>query len=344
MRNILISLVELPAPARALAFAAAREAFPGAEIIEAATAEEVMRREMTHGLELLVLADSLSTAMSQAIQAEDETGLPRWAVVILGRNTSELAETVPPEEWNQRLLARVFRSALLQHELLCENLRLRGDLKTVARRFSHDLITPVGCINTSACVLRVLPPEETQSTAAIIQNIEDSSAEISQLIERMSFVVRASADPGVPVELEMGKVVADVLKQLEPEIQKVGATVESPPAWPKVSGIPKSVHVIWWNLIGNALKHGGSAVRIRLAWQAEGEAYCFAVSDNGTGVAPVIRPGLFRPFDQLHSVQTAGLGLSIVQRLTALQGGRCGYEQLPENEGRFYFSLPAAKS
>ncbi len=344
MRNIRIILVELPETARAIAFAAAREAFPGAEIIEGVTAQEVMRRAVTHGLELLVLTDSLSATMSQAIQAEDETGLPRWAVVVLGRNTSELAETVPPEEWNQRLLARVFRSALLEHELLCENLRLRGDLKTVARRFSHDLITPVGCINTSACVLRILPPEETQSTASIIQNIEDSSAEISQLIERMSLVVKASADPGVPMEMEMGEVVAGVLKQLEPEIQKRGARLVVPPGWPKVSGIPKWVHVIWWNLIGNALKHGGSAVRIRLAWQAEGEAYCFAVSDNGTGVAPVNQPGLFRPFDQLHSVQTAGLGLSIVQRLTSLQGGHCGYEKLPESEGRFYFSLPAAKS
>lgn len=344
MRNIQIILVELPETARAIAFAAAQEAFPVAKIVEAATAEEVMSREADSGLRLLVLADTLASTLSQAIQAEDERGLPRWAVVILGSTPSELADTVPPEEWNLRQLVRVFRSAMLQHELLCENLRLRGDLKTIARRFSHDLITPVGCINTSACVLKILPPEETQSVSAIIQNIEDSSAEIAQLIERVSFVVRASADPGVPAAMEMGEVVAGVLKQLEGEIQKAGATVVTSPAWPKVSGIPKSVHVIWWNLIGNALKHGGPAVHIRLAWQPAGETYSFGVCDNGAGVAPIIQPGLFRPFDQLHSGHTTGLGLSIVQRLTALQGGQCGYEKTPESESRFYFSLPAAKA
>lgn len=344
MRNIRISLVDLPATARAPALAAAQTAFPRANIVEAANAEEVIRREPSTDLELLVMTGSISTSTSGAIQAEDETGLPRWAVVVLGGNSPELAETVPPEEWNPRLLTRVFRSALLEHELLCENLRLRGDLKTIARRFSHDLVTPVGCINTSACVLRILPPEETQSMSAILQNIEDSAAEISELIERMSFVVRASADPGVPVAMEMGRVVADVLQQLEAGIGQAGATIVTPPTWPTVSGIEKWVSVIWWNLIGNAVRHGGAGGRVQLAWQAEGAEYLFSVSDNGPGVAPVVQPGLFRPFDQLHAVQTAGLGLSIVQRLTALQGGRCGYEKIPEGGASFSFTLPNANA
>lgn len=344
MRNIRISLVGLPAAARTPALAAAQEAFPRADIYEAATVQDVLRHANGASLELMVLPDSETDAVSEAIQAEEAPGLPRWAVVVLGENNSDLVETVPPEEWQPGTLARVFHSAVLQHELLCENLRLRGDLKTIARRFSHDLVTPVGCINTSACVLKILPPEETESVGAIIQNIEDSSAEISQLIERVSFVIKASADPGVPVEIEMGEVVDEVLQQLETEIEKAGATVVTPPSWPVVMGIPRSVHAIWWNLVGNAVKHGGPAVRIELASHEEGEGYWFSVSDNGPGVAAVVRPGLFRPFEHLHAVQTAGLGLSIVHRLLTLQGGNCRHENLPEGGSRFSFFLPAAKS
>lgn len=344
MRNIKFSLIGLPAPAREVTFIAAHEAFPQAEVVEVATVEEARRANGVNGsLELLVLGDSTSVPIIEATQATNDSGLLRWAVVILGRGTSDLAETVPPEEWNPWLLARVFRSALLQHELLRENQRMRGDLTTLARRFSHDLVTPVGCINTSACVLKIIPPEEKQSISAIIQNIEDSSAEISRLIERVSFVVKASADPAVPGEVEMGDVMEAVLDQLEEEIEETGATVQVPPSWPRVAGVPKWLHVIWWNLLSNAIRHGGPAAQIRIAWQPEGKGFRFRVSDGGSGVAPEIREGLFKPFDQLHTLHSTGLGLSIVQRLAMLQGGTCGCEDAPKGGANFYFTLPAAK-
>lgn len=343
MRIIRVSLVDLPESVLDIARTAAHDVFPGAEIVEIES-DELMHRETVHGLELLVLAESFSVSLAPIIQAVDEAGLPRWAAVVLGGTPSELADTVPPEEWQPRPLARVFRSALLQHELICENLRLRGDLRTVARRFSHDLITPVGCINTSACVLRILPREDTQSAAVIVRNIEDSATEISRLIERVSFVLRASADPGVPVEFAMGEVVAAVLKEIQPDIEKAGAVLVLPTSWPRTRGIPKSLHVIWWNLLSNALKFGGSSVRIQLGWRRMDGWFQFSVSDNGTGVLSVMQSGLFRPFDQLHFGHSAGLGLAIVQRLIALQGGRCAYENMPEGGAGFNFFLPASNA
>ena len=56
----------------------------------------------------------------------------RWSAS--AATTPDLTETVPPEDWNAALLAHVFRATFLQHELLRENLQLRGDLKTIARR------------------------------------------------------------------------------------------------------------------------------------------------------------------------------------------------------------------
>jgi signal transduction histidine kinase len=334
-------LVNLSAATGPAARAAARTAFPEAEAIEAATVAEARSWRRTSQPELLVLAEPDAVSAATAVQAVDANGLPRWAVVILGLGFNDLAETVPPEEWNAPLLARVFRSAVLQHELLYENLRLQGDLRTVARRVSHDLYTPVGCIYTSSHVLELLDSQDTGSIAAMIENIKESSKEISVLVERICGVLRASADPSTVARVEMHDVVAAALKQLEPTIQRAGALVTQAATWPEVAGVAPWLQVIWWNLIDNALKHGGPAPEVRLTWNPVADGCRFSVVDRGAGVAADRQVELFRAFDQLHALRTPGLGLSIVQRLVALQGGHCGYERTDDGSSVFYFTLPA---
>jgi signal transduction histidine kinase len=335
-------LVQMTPASRSIALAAARVAFPEADTVEVNSVDEAAQSGGTRRAELLVLGEPDTASVAQAIQATDASGLPRWAVVILGRYSSDLAEAVPPEEWNPPLVARVFRSALLQHELLYENLRLQGDLRTVARRISHDLCTPVGCIYTSAHVLELLPANDAASIATMIENLKVSSNEITRLIERIGFVLRASADPGVPARVGMQGVIGVVLQQLEPEIQRTGGSVVQASSWPEVTGVPQWLQVIWWNLLDNALKHGGPGAQVQLAWRLDHEEGRFSVIDRGAGVAPSHQAGLFRPLDQLHQLLVPGLGLSIVQRLVALQGGRCGYERRDDGSSVFFFTLPAA--
>jgi signal transduction histidine kinase len=342
MRPLRLFFAQMPPAADAVAREAARDVFPEAEIVEVASVEEAGRWEETSHPELLVLALPDPAVAVQAVQTTDAVGLPRWAVVILGRGLGDLADTVPPEQWNAPLVGRAFRSAVLQHELLRENLRLQGDLRTVAKRIRHDLFSPVGCICTSSQVLKiVLPAGATPSIAVMVRNIEDSSAEISQIIDRVSFVLRASADPALPAEVDMEEVVADVLAQLEREIRQAEATIALPPSWPAVSGVASWLQMIWWNLLHNALRHGGPKPAIRLGWSAQDGGYRFSVVDSGPGIAESGRTTLFRPFDQLHLRPSPGLGLSIVHRLAGLQGGQCGYALTAEGKAEFFFTLPA---
>jgi signal transduction histidine kinase len=345
MKLFRLFLVRTSPSTRQVALAAAREAFPEAKAIEVGAVDDIALDEGMRNPELVVLTEPDTAAAAQAIQALDPDGLPRWAVVILGRDLGEFAETVPPEQWNPPLLARVFRCAVQQHQLLCENLRLRGDLRTVARRVSHDLYTPVGCIYTSAHVLEtVLFQGDKASIEEMVQNIEDSSAEISQIIDRVSFVLRASADPLFPDRVEMAGVVSGVLRELEADVRTAGATVAQPATWPEVTGVAQWLHVIWWNLLKNALTHGGTGSQLRMTWRFEDEAFRFSVVSRGAPIPASIRAKLFRPFDQLHLLPAPGLGLSIVQRLVALQGGRCGYERPDDGSSVFYFTVPAGDS
>ncbi len=337
-RFILAGLSDI---ARQAVLPATHRAFISAEVIEVGELEAAEKIAVSNFRDLLVLADPDSETVARAIQTTGASGMPRWAVVVLGRGPADLVEVVPPDEWNPPLLARVFRAAVLQHELLHESLRLRGDLRTIARRVSHDLFTPIGCIGTSTHVLKTLPPDDASASAIMIENIQDSSEEIFQLVKRTSFLVRASVDPYAPTRVAMGEVVAAVLKQLEPEIQNSGGTISSPSSWPEATGVSAWLHVIWWNLLANAFKHGGPVPEVKIGWSNGNGEFLFWVTDRGRGVAPELQPRLFETFDRLHAVHKPGIGLNIVQRLVALQNGRCGYERLPENLSRFFFTLPA---
>ncbi|HEX3890694.1 MAG TPA: ATP-binding protein [Verrucomicrobiae bacterium] len=226
-----------------------------------------------------------------------------------------------------------------QEKLSRENARLRGDLLTVARRISHDLRTPLGGVVAASEMLKEVLAENNPSRASLTAPIFDSTEEIKKLIERASFILKASVDPISKEPVKMDEVVFRALQRLESKILKKNAVVSEPASWPEVDGVFSWLEVMWWNLLANALRFGNG--RIELGWQEENGELRFWICDNGAGVPMERRDELFQPFHTLHEPDAAhGLGLSIVQRLTELQGGRCGYEPRSEGGSRFYFTMP----
>jgi len=219
--------------------------------------------------------------------------------------------------------------------------RLRGDLQTFARRVSHDLRTSLSGIVSAGEALKELLAENGTSTT-LADSLLHSADEISRLIRRVSFVAKASANPSEREPVAMAEIVSLVLQQLESPILEKRASIIEPKSWPEVKGVTTWLETIWWNLLANALQHAGESPKIELGWRAEAEHFHFWVSDSGDGVPETGRAKLFQTFDSLHEFNSArGLGLSIVQRLVALQGGTCGYETQSSGGACFYFTLPA---
>lgn len=333
-----VYLLGLSEKARAVAEEATRRAFPRSHALTITELSEVKPRERKKCLVVLGNADAAATLITAT------GGAPRCAVVVLGGDSSDLADTVPADEWNSPLLARVFRSAVLEQDLVRENARLRGDLKTVARRISHDLRTPVGCIYTTSDIFKELPAGDTESAASMAAIIKESAGEISAIVDRVSFVLRASADPIAPTRVDMGGIVTSTLHLLDHDLQKANAKVQVPSSWPEVLGVTSWLQAVWSNLIKNAFQHGGPAAHIEITWKAENDRLQFSVADRGRGVTEARVAGLFSQFDQLHSQHVPGLGLCLVERLVSLQGGRCGYKNNPTGGSIFSFCLPITRS
>jgi signal transduction histidine kinase len=223
------------------------------------------------------------------------------------------------------------------------NARLRGDLLTIASRVSHDLRTPLNYIFTAGEAMKELLAEKEPAAAAMADSVLTSAEEMTQLIKRVSFVLRASANPPPKTRLAMAGPVSFALQSLESRILKKSATVKEPASWPEVEGVSAWLEMIWWNLLANALTHGGEKSRIELGWHEHRGHFRFWITDNGPGVSPERKKNLFKPFDSLHEIENfAGLGLAIVDRLVELQGGQCGHESPAAGGSLFYFELPVA--
>ncbi|MGH7952358.1 MAG: sensor histidine kinase [Limisphaerales bacterium] len=226
-----------------------------------------------------------------------------------------------------------------------ENARLRGDLHTVARRICHDLRMPLGGIIATTEALKEELAAKNPAGAALGEAILNSTDDLARLIDRVSFVLRASINPIPKKAAAMEEIVLAALEQLERKIRKTGASISQPESWPFVPGVASWLQTIWWNLIANGLEHAGKSPRIELGWREEFGECRFWVRDNGAGVSAKKRDKLFQPFHLLHEPNSPhGLGLPIVQRLVELQGGHCGYEPDSGGGAFFYFTLPSAEN
>lgn len=335
-------LVGLDARTREIAEAAARLAFPQAVSTAVDSVAVALQRTIAAGEEVLVLANPDAVSLAKAAEATDATGLRRWAFVVFGAAPPiPGVEVVSLEEFSEPLVARVFRSAVAQHQLVRMNQRAQGDLRTVAHRISHDLRTPLGGI-TSACeVVRESLADHAPADALLVAPIFNSTDEISRLVDRVSYVLQASVKPVEKAKVPMMEPVWAARQRLERVIVKRNATVSQPDSWPEVSGVGRMLETTWWNLLSNALQHAGEAPQIKLGWSEEPPNHKFWVRDNGPGVSAVMQAKLFQPFNTLFETNASrGLGLSITQRLVGLQGGHCGYRPLEGGGSEFFFTLP----
>ena len=99
------------------------------------------------------------------------------------------------------------------------------------------------------------------------------------------------------------------------------------------------------NLIGNALKyrHPDHVLEIRVTAECLGDAWRFAVADNGIGIKAEYFERIFQVFQRLHTREQypgSGIGLAICKKIVERHGGRIWVESDPDKGSVFSFTLP----
>jgi signal transduction histidine kinase len=122
-------------------------------------------------------------------------------------------------------------------------------------------------------------------------------------------------------------------------------TVDVDSTLPEVSADHDAMVTILVNLLDNACKYSGDVKQITLKVFAEIDSVCFAVSDNGIGLA---RRHLRRIFDSFYQVDNSlarkaegcGLGLSIVKFIVDAHKGKVSVESKLGKGSTFTVRIP----
>jgi signal transduction histidine kinase len=101
---------------------------------------------------------------------------------------------------------------------------------------------------------------------------------------------------------------------------------------PEIMADP-SLEQVFQNLISNAIKYGrdGVPTEIDVSARSDGDAWVFAVRDNGIGIDPLQMGNVFRIFRRLHGreIPGNGIGLALSKRIVEAHGGSIWVESAP---------------
>ncbi|MYV97093.1 HAMP domain-containing sensor histidine kinase, partial [Streptomyces sp. SID3343] len=107
---------------------------------------------------------------------------------------------------------------------------------------------------------------------------------------------------------------------------------------------PRRFDVALANLVGNALRHGGSPVRVVL--RRAGDRVALDVLDHGRGLDPAVLERIFDRFYKADSARTrsegSGLGLAIARENIHLHGGTLRAANIAAGGTVFTIELPFA--
>lgn len=251
--------------------------------------------------------------------------------------TDELAE-----------MSRTFNSAAEALESRVEELSAR---EAASRRFvadmSHELRTPLTAITAVTDVLEDEAESLDPMIAPAVRLVVSETRRLNELVETLMEVTRFDAGTA---KLRVDEVdVADMVMACMDARAWVDSVELDAPRGVLATLDPRRLDVIMANLIGNALKHGGSPVRVSLRTEGgtvdgtDGDVV-IEVSDHGPGIPEDVLPHVFDRFYKADASRArsegSGLGLSIAMENAHIHGGDITAANGPDGGAVFTLRLP----
>lgn len=311
----LVRVVSLPSGFRLLV---------GRDIVEREQFRGVVRRAFTISLVVMVALGLLSwffvnrrvlkridsiSGTSQQIMAGDLSG--RLQVTGTGDEFDRLAESL------NVMLGRIEQ--------------LMSGLKEVSDNIAHDLKTPLTRMRNRVETALREPADEDRDRDALAQTIEESDQLIRTFDALLAIArVEAGSTGAEKSEINVSEIASEVAEMYEPVAEESGVAFSVDIAEKaRVIGNRELIGQALANLIDNALKYGKKTAegqsKIGLSVQRDGNEIVLAVSDNGPGIPETDRERVRHRFVRLEASRSepgSGLGLSMVQAVAGLHGGR----------------------
>ena len=207
---------------------------------------------------------------------------------------------------------------------------------------SHDLKAPLRAIANLASWLQEdisdLIPDENQQQLDLMQKRVQRMNDFIEGLLQYSRAGRQGLDLS-PVDTH-----ALVREILEAQAVPEAFRIIVPDRMPTLHTHKILLEQVLANLIGNALKyHDRPDGTIIVAVSDQGDQVEFAIADDGPGIDPQYHQKIFGIFQTLASrdtVESSGIGLSIVKKIVEQQGGGITVRSTPGEGSTFSFTWP----
>ncbi|MDH6607707.1 two-component system sensor histidine kinase MtrB [Streptomyces sp. SAI-208] len=242
-------------------------------------------------------------------------------------------------------LSRTFNYAAEALEKRVEDMAARDD---ASRRFvadmSHELRTPLTAITAVTEILEEELEAESGSMDPMIEPavrlVVSETRRLNDLVENLMEVTRFDAGTARLVLDDVD--VADQITACIDARAWLDAVELDAERGIHARLDPRRLDVILANLIGNALKHGGSPVRV--AVRAADDEVVIGVRDHGPGIPEDVLPHVFDRFYKASASRPrsegSGLGLSIALENAHIHGGGITAANSPDGGAVFTLRLP----
>jgi len=225
-------------------------------------------------------------------------------------------------------------------------LKLNRELESFTYSVSHDLRAPLRSIAGYTQILKEdygpgLDPEALRVINVIINN----ASRMGQLIDDLLDFSRMGRREIQKDEVNMERLVQDVLNELTPQTQGRKLNIKVLPLAPARADM-SMLRQVWTNLISNAFKYSSKneVTEIEISSAIDDDKISYCIRDNGVGFDMQYVGKLFGVFQRLHKMNEfdgTGVGLALVKAIIERHEGRVWAEGKLGEGACFYFALPA---
>jgi signal transduction histidine kinase len=211
------------------------------------------------------------------------------------------------------------------------------ELRNVVHGLTNELQEPLSAVLSFHQQL-AMDPAENPGSRSLAGALRIQA--ILQGLLRYWEVTERSGENLVPVDC--GEVLLRTVSNLRTAIQQSGAVVTSD-SLPTLVADEVMVASVFQELIGNAIRHGGEAIRkIHISAAGGGGRWLFSVRDNGVGIAPANARRVFDMFNHAGSegIAGTGIGLALCRKVIERHGGRIWVESVEGVGTAFRFTIP----
>jgi len=191
---------------------------------------------------------------------------------------------------------------------------------------SHQLRTPLAALQLR---LELLAEEARDPVRSELADALREIGRLNRLLDGLLAVARAEETTTKPGAVHVADVVIERVEMWQPLAQErdVALNVLAEPAVALVT--PDHLEQVLDNLIANAMDALSPGHRVDVSLRSVADEVLLAVSDNGPGMSPTRRADAFQRFDSDRAGRKSGLGLAIVARLLATDGGSIALGETP---------------